>query len=64
MILGQPSICQYIMPPLRKNYSQFLPRKVFENFTFSPMSQAIPTGVLKQGVTRYEFKLIEFVENP
>lgn len=37
-------------PPRWKIYSQVSLLKMFKTFTFSPVSQAIPTGVLRQGV--------------
>ena len=33
-----------------ENYSQVSPWKVFKNFSFSSVSQAVSTGVLRQGV--------------
>lgn len=33
-----------------ENYSQVSPWKVFEHFSFSSVSQAVSTGVLRQGV--------------
>ena len=39
------------MPPRWKNYSQVSPRKIFENFSFSPVIQAISTGTLRQGLS-------------
>ena len=34
----------------RKIYSWVSPCKTFENFSFYPVSRAVPTGVLRQGV--------------
>ena len=66
MFLGQPGICQFtspnfrnrnypqsisLIPPRWEYYSQFSPWKIFENFSFSPVRQAVPTGVLRQGVS-------------
>ena len=39
-----------LLPPQREYYFQVSPRKIFEIFPFSPVSQAIPTDVLRQGV--------------
>ena len=36
-----------LMPPRWKNSSQVSPQKMFDNFTISLLSQAVPTGVLK-----------------
>ena len=62
MFLGQPGylsiyLAEYshytrsvsLLPPQREYYFQVSPRKIFENFPFSPVSQAIPTDVLRQG---------------
>ena len=38
-----------LLPPQREYYFQVSPQKIFENFPFSPVSQAIPTDVLRQG---------------
>ena len=64
MFLGQPGICQFISPnfriipdrfpwyPPRWEYcSQASPSKISENFPFSPVSQGVTTGVLRQGVS-------------
>ena len=40
-----------LMPPRWRNSSQVLPRKIYENFTFSLMSQAVPAGAQRQGVS-------------
>ena len=39
-----------LLPPWWKIYSQVSPRKFFENLTFSTVSRAVPSGVLRQGV--------------
>ena len=39
-----------LMPSPWKHYSQVSPWKILENFTFSPVSQAVFIGVLRQGV--------------
>ena len=62
MFLGQPGICQFTSPNFRIILNRLLwclhggntiprshPGKIFENFSFYPVSQAVPTGVLRQG---------------
>lgn len=39
-----------LMPPRWKIYSQVSSRKKLGSFIFSPVRQAVPTGVLRQGV--------------